>query len=188
MSELLQPGVGAMLALAAWLIPRHIAKARMTGMLPVLLDLSPVLLVAGLLLIATGRPIFTGLVVVSLGAGFALADWTKREALREPVVFSEMSELPHVFTHPQLYLPFAGAGRVVGGALAAIALGVALLWLEPPLWPPNAPLIAASVAVVCAAGWVVSREPALKCVHCTCSGRPIAPPATSSRTSARAGS
>ena len=64
---------------------------------------------------------------MSLGAGFALADWTKRETLREPVVFSEMSELPHVFTHPQLYLPFAGPGLVIGGALATIAFGAGAL-------------------------------------------------------------
>lgn len=161
MSELLQATVGTVLMLAAWLIPRHIAKARMAGLPAVLLDLSPVLLAAGLLLTATGRPIFTGFVLVSLGAGFALADRTKREALREPVVFSEMSELRHVFTHPQLYLPFAGSGLVIGGALATIALGIALLWVEPPLWQPDALLIALLVAAVCAAGWVISREPAL---------------------------
>ena len=161
MSELLQSAVGAALALAAWLIPRHIAKAQIAGLPAVLLDLLPVLLAAGLLLVATGRPIFTGFVLVSLGAGFALADGTKREALREPVVFSEMSELRHVFTHPQLYLPFAGSGLVIGGALATTALGIALLWFEPPLWQPDAPLIALLVAAVCAAGWVISREPAL---------------------------
>jgi phosphoglycerol transferase MdoB-like AlkP superfamily enzyme len=161
MSELLQATVGIMLMLAAWLIPRHIANARMAGLPAVLLDLSPVLLVAGLLLTATGRPIFTGLALVSLGAGFALADRTKREALREPIVFSDISELPHVFTHPQLYLPFAGAGLVIGGALATIVLAVAFLSVEPLLWEPDALLIVALVAVVCAAGWVISREPAL---------------------------
>ena len=135
MSELLQAAVGVALMLAAWLIPRHIAKARMAGLPAVLLDLSPVLLAAGLLLTATGRPIFTGLALVSLGGGFALADRTKRDALREPVVFSDISELPHVFTHPQLYLPFAGAGLVIGGALATIAFGITLLSVEPPLWP-----------------------------------------------------
>ena len=161
MSELLQAAVGIALMLAAWLIPRHIAKARMLGLPAVLLDLLPVLLAAGLLLIATGRPIFTGFVLVSLGAGFALADRTKREALREPVVFSDMSELPHVFTHPQLYLPFAGAGLVIGGALATIAFGIALVSVEPPLWPPDTLLIVILVAVVCAAGCIISREPAL---------------------------
>jgi Sulfatase len=161
MSELLQAAVGIVLMLAAWLIPRHIAKARMAGLPAVLLDLSPVLLAAGLLLTATGRPVFTGLALVALGGGFALADRTKREVLREPVVFSDMSELPHVFTHPQLYLPFAGAGLVIGGTLATIAFGIALVWVEPPLWPPDTLLIVLLVAVVCAAGWVISREPAL---------------------------
>src|SRR5271155_5194569 len=139
MSELLQAAIGIVLVPA------------------VLLDLSPVLLAASLLLTATGRPIFTGLALVSLGAGFALADRTKREALREPVVFSDMSELPHVFTHPQLYLPFAGAGLVIGGVLATIAFGIALLSVEPPLWPPDASLIVILAAVVGAAVWVISR-------------------------------
>jgi Sulfatase len=161
MSELLRAAVGIALMLAAWLIPRHIAKARMAGLPAVLLDLSPLLLAAGLLLTATGRPIFTGLALVSLGAGFALADRTKREALREPIVFSDMSELPHVFTHPQLYLPFAGSGLVIGGALATTILAIAVVLVEPQLWQLDPPLIVLLVAVVCAAGWVISREPAL---------------------------
>jgi len=81
-----------------------------------------VLLGFGLLLTATGRPIFAGVVLLSLGVGFAFVDRTKRVALREPVIFSDMSELPHVFTHPQLYLPFAGPGLVIGGAFAMIAV------------------------------------------------------------------
>jgi hypothetical protein len=161
MSELLDVAAGAALALAAWLIPRRVAGARMAGLPAVLLDLFPVLLAGGVLLIATGRPIFTGLVLFSLGAGFALADRTKREAVREPVVFSDMSELPHVFTHPQLYLPFAGPGLVIGGALATVALGLALLFFEPPLWQPDALLVVLAVAAVWAGGWLISREPAL---------------------------
>lgn len=161
MSEFLHIALGVVLALAAWLVPRRVATARMTNLPAILLDLFPVSLAAGLLLIATGRPVFSGLAVLSLGAGFALADRTKREALREPVVFSEMSELPHVFTHPQLYLPFAGPGLVVGGAAAAIAFGLTLLVLEPALWAPDVRLIAPAIAIVWAGGWAVSREPAL---------------------------
>src|ERR1700733_7580558 len=108
MSLGLQIGAGGALTLGAWLIPRHVAAARITNCPTVLLDLAPVAIAAALILMASGRPVFGGLVVFSLGAGFALADHSKREALREPVVFSDMSELPHVFTHPQLYLPFAG--------------------------------------------------------------------------------
>ncbi|HEY3908661.1 MAG TPA: LTA synthase family protein [Stellaceae bacterium] len=161
MSDVLEIATGAALILAAWLIPRRVAGTRVTGSPAVLLDLFPVLLAAALLLIATARPIFAGLVLVSLGAGFALADQTKREAVREPVVFSDMSELPHVFTHPQLYLPFAGPGLVIGGALATIALGIALLWFEAALWPVHPWLVALALATVGAGIWVASREPVL---------------------------
>jgi len=76
--------------------------ARRVVLPAVLLDLFPLLLAGSLLLLATGRPLFTGLVLLALGGGFALADQAKRAALREPVVFSDMSELRHVFTHPHL--------------------------------------------------------------------------------------
>lgn len=161
MSEALHIAAGGALVLAAWLIPRHVARTRAANSPALLLDLLPVLLAASLVLTATGRPLFTGVLLVSLGAGFALADRTKREALREPVVFSEMSELPHVFTHPQLYLPFAGPALVGGGAATAIALSLGLLSFEPALWKPD-PLLVLSYGGLIAAGvWVMSREPAL---------------------------
>ncbi len=161
MSGAFEIAAGAVLALAAWLIPRRVAGAHSRSLSALLLDLFPVVLAAGLLLIATGRPIFSGLVLLSLGAGFALADRTKREAVREPVVFSDMSELPHVFTHPQLYLPFAGPGLVIGGALATLAVGSALLCYEPPLGAADPWLIALAWLGACAAGWAMSRQPTL---------------------------
>ena len=161
MSVALHIAVGGVLALAAWLIPRHVARAKPAGSLVVLLDFLPVLVVGSIALTATGRPIFTGALLLSLGAGFALADRTKRQVLREPVVFSEMSELRHVFTHPQLYLPFAGPALVIGGAAAAIALCLALLSLEPGLWRPDPLLILFYTSTVVAAAWLMSREPAL---------------------------
>jgi hypothetical protein len=161
MSGILHIGLGGALGLTAWLLPRHVAEARRIALPTLLLDLSPVVLGGSLLLVATGRPIVSGLVLLALGAGFALADQTKREVLREPVVFSEMSELPQVFTHPQLYLPFAGTTLVVAGAVAAIALAVTLLLLEPELWEPDPVLIVSFFSIVGAAGWVMAREPVL---------------------------
>jgi hypothetical protein len=161
MSGWLQWGLGAALMFAGWLIPRRVAAARATARPAVLVDASPVALAAALLLVATGRPIFSGLVVLALGAGLALADRTKREVLREPVVFCDMSELPHVVTHPHLYLPFAGPGLVIGGAVAGLAGGAALLLLEPRLLAPDHALTLACGLLVGAAGWVVSREPGL---------------------------
>src|SRR6266853_321258 len=77
----------------AWLLPRHIAGARRAAVTVLLLDAAPLALGAILLSLAAGRPVFAGLVVLALGAGFALADHTMRLTLREPVVFSESVEL-----------------------------------------------------------------------------------------------
>jgi len=161
MSAALHIGVGGALALAAWLIPRRIADAKTVRSIALFLDLLPVLLAGSLMLTATGRPIFTGVVLISLGAGFAVADRTKREVLREPVVFSDISELPHVFSHPQLYLPFAGPALVVGGAAAAVALSVALLSFEPGVWEPNPLLVLFYTGLMTGGTWLMSREPAL---------------------------
>src|SRR5260370_6133608 len=133
---LLHLAVGVLLVLVAWLLPRHVAGARRAALGVLLLDLAPVALGAGLLGLATGRPLFAGLVMAALGGGFALTDYTMREVLREPVVFSAAAEFPQVFTHPQLYLPFAGPGLVMGGAAAAILGGRALVGLQPPAWLP----------------------------------------------------
>ena len=105
-----------MLVFAAWLGPRRIARSGIAPLAVMLLDLAPFALGAALLAVATGRPLFAGVVAAALGAGFCLADHTMRETLREPVVFSELVELPQVVTHPHLYLPFAGPGLVIGGA------------------------------------------------------------------------
>src|SRR5437899_6168730 len=150
---LLHLAAGLLLVLAAWLLPRHVARARRAAVPVLLLDMAPIALGAGLLGIATGRPLFAGLLVLALGAGFALVDHTMRETLREPVVFSAAAEFPQVFTHPQLYLPFAGPGLVLGGAAAAILGGLALLVLEPPLWAPRPVAALVALALTIVASW-----------------------------------
>jgi hypothetical protein len=157
----LQWALGGALMLAAWLIPRRVAKARTAAAPAVLVDLLPIGLAATLLLVFTGRPILSGLVVLVVGAGLALADHTKRAVLREPVVFSDMSELPHVVTHPHLYLPFAGPGLVIGSAAAGLASGTLLLWLEPRRFAPDPALTIACGLLVAALGSIVAREPVL---------------------------
>src|SRR4051794_12929415 len=152
---------GLALAIAGWLLPRRVAHSRRSTVAALLVDMAPLMSGTGLLLLATGRPIFAGVVILALGAGFALADRTMRETLREPVVFSEMSELPQVFTHPHLYLPFAGPGLVIGGVAGTVALGLALLLLEPPVWAPRPDLALLAIALLGAAGWLVARAPLL---------------------------
>src|SRR5260370_24755485 len=136
LTELVHLGAGAALAAAGWLIPRHIAGARRIAIAALLLDALPLALGAGLLALATGRPVFAGVIVLALGAGFALADHTMRQTLREPVVFSESVELPQVFSHPHLYLPFSGPGVVIGGAIAAGMLALLVLVFRPPRGAP----------------------------------------------------
>ena len=101
------------------------------------------------------------MIALALAAGFALADYTMRQTLREPTVFSESVELPQVFTHPHLYLPFAGPGLVLGGAAAAVALALGLLVLEPPLWSPQPFAALAMVALIAGGFWLFAREPLL---------------------------
>ncbi|HVH82528.1 MAG TPA: hypothetical protein VM782_24245, partial [Stellaceae bacterium] len=162
MSGVLHGAFGPALALAGWLIPRRIAKARRLS-LAALLDMAPPAFVMTMLLLATGRPIFAGIVVFALGAGFAFADRTMREVLREPVVFTALSELPQVFTHPHLYLPFAGTGLVVGGAAVVVLAATGLLIVEPPLISTH-PFVAGVVtAVVSLLLWRLGREPWLSC-------------------------
>src|SRR6266851_826266 len=158
---LLHFAAGALLVLAAWLVPRRVARARRAALSIMLLDVAPIALGAGLLGVATGRPLFAGLVVLALGAGFALVDYTMRETLREPVVFSAAAELPQVFTHPHLYLPFAGPVLVLGGAAAAILGGLALLVVEPPLWTPRLGAALVALALIAACGWLAGRDPPL---------------------------
>src|SRR4051812_34381613 len=157
-------GVG--LVLAAWLAPRRIARARIAPAAVMLLDVAPFALGATLLAVATGRPLFAGIVIAALGAGFCLADHTMRETLHEPVVFSESVELPQVFTHPHLYLPFAGPGLVVGGALAALSAAIALLLLEPPAWEPRPFAALTGAALIVAAVWIGSHEKPVGIVAC----------------------
>jgi hypothetical protein len=84
-----------------------------------------------LLLALTGRVLFAGLAGAALLAALALADHTKRRVLGEPLVFSDWRLLPGLRRHPQLYLPFAGLGRVRLGLAGGLALAALLLSVEP---------------------------------------------------------
>ena len=161
MGGLGQCGVGLALTAAGWLLPRRVAGARRFGWV-MLLDAAPLGSVVLLLFLATGRPVYAGTIAFALGGGFAFADRTVRHTLREPVLFSALSELPQLFTHPHLYLPFAGTGLVIGAAVAALAAGLALLFAEPAIAPPHP--LTALVAFGAIAGLLrrTGREPWLR--------------------------
>lgn len=55
--EALRLAIAAAAAAAAWLIPRRVAAARMTGLSAVALDVFPLLLAGGLLLLADRKSV-----------------------------------------------------------------------------------------------------------------------------------
>jgi len=170
--------LGVALAIAGWTMPRRVAWARRWSA-ATLLDAAPPAFVFATLLLATGRPIFAGAVVLALGGGFAFADRTLRDVLREPVVFTALSELPQVFTHPHLYLPFAGTWLVIGGAAGAVMAGLTLVLAEPAAVAAH-PLVALVLASALIAGlWRLGYEPWLGTAarglwHLCPSGEPFA--------------
>ena len=135
MTAWLQLGIGAGLMVAGWSLTRRSAGARWHRRFALMLDGIWPALGFAVVTAATARPILGGLAIFALAAGLMLADGAKRAALREPVVFSDIDEFFQLFRHPQLYLPFAGPGLVIGGALAALAAVAALFALEPTAWP-----------------------------------------------------
>ncbi|HZU91868.1 MAG TPA: hypothetical protein VE993_21630, partial [Stellaceae bacterium] len=82
--QILRIGIGIGLAIAAWLLPRRVARAGWRTMPAPLLDALPMALLWVLLLIVTARPLFAGIAVLALAGGLALADRVKRDTLREP--------------------------------------------------------------------------------------------------------
>ena len=137
MGGLWQCGAGLALAVFGWLLPRWVAGAGRLGWAAPL-DAAPIVTVVLLLFLATGRPVYAGAIAFALGGGFAFADRTVRDTLRDPVLFSALSELPQIFTHPHLYLPFAGTGLVIGAVGATLLAGLALLVAEPAVTTPPA--------------------------------------------------
>jgi hypothetical protein len=126
--------VGIALAAAGWGATRFVAQATLRSSRALALDLAPPVVLFVALAAMTARPVFAGAVLLALLGGLAFTDWVKRAILREPAVFSDIGELVELFRHPRLYLPFAGPGRVILGAVAALGAFIALLALEPPAW------------------------------------------------------
>lgn len=146
--------LGLGLLVAGWWLPRRIAGTswRLHGVL--LLDgLMPALLFV-LLLLATGRPLFAGLVCFSLCAGFAYADRSKRQTLDEPIIFTDVFQALDIARHPQLALPFPHKKRVVAGAVAVIAAFILLYVLEAPFCNLSPWFLAGFLASFVVLAWI----------------------------------
>jgi hypothetical protein len=147
--------MGFVFVIGGWLAARWVAGAwsrrPLTGLI---IDAQAPVAGFFVLIALTARPIFAGAVIGVLFAGFAFADRVKRQVLREPIVFTDMSELYGLLRHPELYLPFAGTGRIIAGIGFLAASFAVLLWAEPAafIWSPE--VAALGLATLAAAIWL----------------------------------
>jgi hypothetical protein len=150
--------IGVSICAIAWLGLRFSAGAALRGpALGFIVDILPFALGFAAALMMTARPILSAIAIAGLAIGLAAVDRVKWVVLQEPVVFADRTELLEVVRHPQLYLPFAGTWRVLGGAAAVALLVVGAFWIEPPVWsiPWGAQVALAVLAPVLAAGCFV---------------------------------
>jgi len=79
------------------------------------------------------RPIFAGLAVSIFLIILSGVSNAKFQALREPMVFSDISMFSQAFKHPRLYFPFLGLIPVIVMPIIIIGLIYAVLTLEPAM-------------------------------------------------------
>ncbi|SDC66940.1 Sulfatase [Paraburkholderia lycopersici] len=112
-----------------------------------MLHLAALAVVAAGCVALTGRPLFSaGLALVLIGL-LAVVGNAKYASLREPLVFSDLSLFSQVFSHPRLYLPFLGFGKLTV-VLVGIAAAVGAFVAESPA-PPGQRWTAAVVTSIC---------------------------------------
>jgi hypothetical protein len=141
---------GFILAALGWLIARGVAGAwRFSPTTAVAVDVLPVLVFYFGLLAELARPISAGALTFCAFVGFAFADLMKRRILREPVVFTDISEVAELLRHPELYLPFVGTGRVIFGVALGAVVVAALVSVERTAfaWSPWLTLFALATSL-----------------------------------------
>ncbi len=143
---------------AIWLGLRASVRAGLRPIGALLLDFGVIMAGWGLFLSLTARPLVAVVIVAGLAIGLIVVDRVKRAVLREAVVFADRAELGELVRHPQLYLPFAGTGRVLGGAAVIIGGFVVLLLVERPIWPFSLLKPALGIGAVLALWWLPGRR------------------------------
>lgn len=147
--------LGFGLTLLGWSLPRAVAGTHYRWHSSMLLDLSIPTVIFVLMATLTTRPIFAGLFVLALGAGYAFADHSKRATLAEPIVFTDIFQAFDIFRHPHLALPFPRITPVLVGAGAVIAFVATLLLLEGASWQWSALPLEVVLLVVAGIIWSV---------------------------------
>jgi phosphoglycerol transferase MdoB-like AlkP superfamily enzyme len=88
--------------------------------------------VAGASTAITGRPLFSMAIATALIVLLAVVSNAKFESLRESFVFTDMSLFSQALSHPRLYLPFLGIGKMLAVLVVMIA-AVAGFLAEAPI-------------------------------------------------------
>ena len=96
-----------------------------------LLQTNLVTLVFSIALFISYRPWLAGIISLAVCAVFLVVNQAKYQALKEPLVFSDIYLYLQVFTHPRLFLPFLNLPLT----LAAIIVGLTLLYTAAVLEP-----------------------------------------------------
>ncbi|MEH6455535.1 MAG: LTA synthase family protein [Cocleimonas sp.] len=94
------------------------------------------------------RPIFAGLAVSIFLIILSGVSNAKFQALKEPMVFSDISMFSQAFKHPRLYFPFLGLAPVIIMPLIIVVLIYAVLTLEPSLQITAQRILTTVIAIV----------------------------------------
>jgi len=94
------------------------------------------------------RPIFAGLAVSIFLIILSGVSNAKFQALKEPMVFSDISMFSQAFKHPRLYFPFLGLAPVIIMSLFIVVLIYAVLTLEPALQITTQRILTTVIAII----------------------------------------
>jgi hypothetical protein len=131
MGSLMAITIGLALTSPGWLLPRAVARTPFRASGALIADAALPFFLFALLAVATSRPIFSGIMVLALGAGFAFADRAKRMTLGEPVLFTDFFQTFDILRHPKICLIFLHPFATAAAAAAAAVTCAILLEAEP---------------------------------------------------------
>ncbi|SOB60064.1 conserved membrane protein of unknown function [Pseudodesulfovibrio profundus] len=103
-----------------------------------IVDGTPLMLVSVLysvMVVSTGRPLFSGVLVLGGALLLFAVNRLKLSQFKEPLVFVDFGLFAQMIRHPRFYFPYIFPLPVVGTVAFLIAVMALLYWLQPPLTP-----------------------------------------------------
>jgi len=149
--------IGLLLCVAGWLAGRVVSRCRSLSLAAALLDFSVPAVIFTFFTLGTGKPLFAGTLLCTIGCAFAAADLMKRRTLFEPVVCADLFTAADIFRNPRVCLIFPETKWVVGGIALVIAAFAGLYDLEPRAFEAS-PFLALLVPLfVFGIGWLIAH-------------------------------